>query len=247
MTGSTSGFEPLPPPARALAIGAHPDDIEFGVGGTLAAWADRGCDITMVVMTDGSKGTWDEGTDPTALARTRRSEQDQAAAALGAGRVVFLDHADGDLEYTMGLREQVARQIRLHRPEVVVSHDPWRPYEIHPDHRATGWAVVDGVVAARDHLYFPHHTDDGLGAHRPDWLLLWRPATADHWEDIFPTFDRKLAALLCHVSQGATTMNGAPTGEEARQRFRARLAEHAADQGREVGLELAEAFKRIRP
>lgn len=235
---------PLPVPQRALAIGAHPDDIEFGAGGTLARWAAAGCEVTMVIVTDGSKGTWTPGLEPAELAATRAAEQANAAAALGAARVVHLGRVDGELEYSMELRAEMCRQIRLLQPDVVLSHDPWRRYQLHPDHRATGWAATDGVVAARDHLFFP---EQGLGPHRPGALLLWSADEPDHWESIDDTFDIKIAALLCHSSQGSTTMGGAEQDEEHRIEFVARMQTWAARQGAPVDLPLAESFKRIAP
>ena len=235
--------EPIPVPDRVLAIGAHPDDIEFGAGGTVAGWAEAGCHVVMAVMTDGSKGSWNPEEDPASLVERRAHEQRAAADALGATEVVFLGHVDGELEYSMGLRAQIATLIRTHRPAIVISHDPWARYEIHPDHRATGWAVVDGAVAARDHMFFP---DQGIEHHRPEALLLWRAAEPDHWEDIAATFPAKLAALLCHESQHHTTMGNAGSGETERDAFERRLREYGRAQGASVGLELAEAFKRIR-
>jgi len=235
-------FEPLPTPARALAIGAHPDDIEFGAGGTVAGWAQAGCHVVMAVVTDGSKGSWQPEADPAALVAQRAQEQQAAARALGAAEVMFLGHVDGELEYSMELRAQIASLIRTHQPDVVLSHDPWARYEIHPDHRATGWAVVDGAVAARDHLFFP---EQGLNHHRPAALLLWRADEPDHWENIGQTFDRKLGALLCHESQHHTTMGDAGSSASERAAFEHRLRERGRSQGAAVGLDLAEAFKRI--
>ena len=240
-------LESLEVPARALAVGAHPDDIEFGAGGTLARWTAAGCELTMLVMTDGSKGSWDPEVNPLDLLQTRRTEQEEAARILGAARVVFLDHVDGELMYSMDLREEVCRQIRTHQPDVVLAHDPWRPYELHPDHRASGWAVIDGVVAARDHLFFPGQLTSGLSAHRPSALLLWRPAQPDYWEDISSTFDRKIEALFAHVSQAATTMGSAHASADRRAAFVDRIRSWAADLGRPVGLGAAEAFKQITP
>lgn len=238
----------LPTPERALTIGAHPDDAEFGAGGTLAKWAGAGTEISMLIVTDGSKGTWDEGQDPADLAAARRSEQSLAAKTLGAtGEVVFLDRVDGELENDRGLREQIALWIRRLRPNVVLTFDPWKRYMLHPDHRAIGWAVVDGVVAARDHLFFPDQLTDGLTKHRPDALLLFVPDEADHFEDITESFDTKISALLCHSSQGHTTMGDAQDSEEAREMFTARLRNWAELSARETEFELAEAFKLIRP
>ncbi len=234
-------------PDRAMTIGAHPDDAEFGAGGTIARWAAAGSEIVMLVLTDGSKGTWDHTVDPAQLTRVRREEQVQAASVLGAGETVLLDHRDGELEYTMALREEMCLWIRRLRPNVVLTHDPWRRYMLHPDHRVTGWAAVDGVVAARDHLFFSDQLVDGLTEHRPEALLLWAADEPDHWEDIATTFDQKVEALLCHSSQGATTMGDAHESAEHRRKFAARLRDWARDQGKPVGLEAAEAFKLIRP
>ncbi|MBT8166200.1 MAG: PIG-L family deacetylase [Acidimicrobiia bacterium] len=238
-----SSFAPLETPRRALAIGAHPDDIEFGTGGTLARWAAAGCRVVMAIMTDGSKGSWEADEDPATLVERREREQRAAAAELGAAEVVFLGHVDGELEYSMSLRAEVATLIRTHRPDILLSHDPWARYELHPDHRATGWAAVDGAVAARDHLFYP---EQGLDHHRPDSLLLWRAAEPDHWEDISDTFDTKLAALLCHESQHRTTMGNAGSGETEREAFERKVREYARSQGAPAGLKAAEAFKRIR-
>jgi LmbE family N-acetylglucosaminyl deacetylase len=234
----------LPTPASALTIGAHPDDAEFGAGGTLAKWANEGCRITMLIVTDGSKGTWEEGVSPADLAARRKEEQRRAAEVLGAAEVIHLDHVDGELEYSMALRREICRWIRTVRPEVVLGHDPWRRYMLHPDHRAAGLGLIDGVVAARDHLFFP---EQNLERHRPEAILLWQADEPDHYEDIADTFDVKIEALLCHSSQSATTMGDAGSSPAAREEFTRRLADLAAESGRPVGLRMAEAFRLIRP
>ena len=237
--------EHLPVPRRALTIGAHPDDAEFGAGGTLAKWARAGCEVSMIIVTDGSKGSWDPAISPADLVDIRSAEQVAAAAALGVtGEVVHLDYVDGELEYTMGLRKRICEWIRRLRPEVVLSHDPWRRYMLHPDHRATGMGTIDGVVAARDHLFYP---ELGLEKHRPAAILLWGADQPDHWEDIASTFDVKIASLLCHSSQTQSTMNGATDDDEARAAFVTRMEEWAAKNGEPVGLPRAETFKLIRP
>lgn len=234
----------LPTPASALTIGAHPDDAEFGAAGTLARWARQGCDVTMLIVTDGSKGTWDEDLASEDLVEHRKREQRAAADVIGANRVVHLDHVDGELEYSMALREELCRWIRTIRPQVVLGHDPWRHYMLHPDHRAAGMGLIDGVVAARDHLFF---SDQGLEKHRPDAILLWQAEQVDHHEDISATFDTKIEALLCHSSQASTTMSDAARSEEARRAFVDRMRARASQAGQTAGLALAEGFKLIRP
>lgn len=237
----------LPPPRRVLAVGAHPDDIEFGAGASLAKWASGGALVTMLVITDGSKGSWDPHASPAALARTRAAEQRRAADALGAADIHNLGYVDGELEYTMALRAEVCRWIRNLRPDVLLSHDPWRRYMLHPDHRATGWAVVDGVVAARDHLFFPEQLAGGVTHHRPGDLLLWAADRPDHREDVDGFVDRKVAALLEHSSQTTTTMDGAGQTVEATEAFRVEIHARARTAGAPGGIVAAEEFKRLTP
>lgn len=235
------GSIPLPVPTSALAIVAHPDDAEFQCGGTLARWAAAGCAINHLVLTDGSKGTWDASVDPEALATQRRAEQMEAARRLGStGKVVILGHPDGELQNTLHIRDQVAYWIRTIQPSVVITHDPWKRYLLHPDHRATGWLALDGVIAARDPLYFGHH---GLGPHRVDAVLLFDADEPDHLEDISSSLDTKVEALLAHESQFVTTHDIDPSDADSRSRFRDRVIENARAVGRAGGLEAAEAFK----
>ena len=149
-------------PKSALAIGAHPDDIEFECGATLAKWAEAGTIVHLLVCTDGRKGTWDIDADTDALVARRQVEQREAARRLGAtGEVRFLDQVDGELDMGpdsgLELRGEVARIIRELTPTVVLTHDPWRRWRMHPDHRNAGWVGVDAVVAARDPHYFREH------------------------------------------------------------------------------------------
>ena len=235
------GSAALPVPKSALAIVAHPDDAEFQCGGTLAAWAAAGCTINHLVLTDGSKGTWDASVDPEALARQRRDEQMEAARRLGStGKVVILGHPDGELQNTLHVRDQVAYWIRTIAPEIVITHDPWKHYLLHPDHRATGWLALDGVMAARDPLYFGHH---GLGPHRVEAVLLFDADQPDHLVDISASLATKIEALLAHESQFVTTHDIDLADPDSTARFRDRVTENARAVGRAGGLDAAEAFK----
>jgi LmbE family N-acetylglucosaminyl deacetylase len=232
----------LPVPARALAVGAHPDDIDFGCGGTLAKWAAAGCAVTELVLTDGSKGSWDPKVDRAALIALRKEEQRAAAAALGAAEVVFLGNVDGELDSGLAERAEVCRVIRSVRPDVVLGHDPWKQYRLHPDHRHAGFLAVEGIVAARDPHFFP---DQELAPHRPACLLLWEANQVDHVEAVDAFLDAKLAALLAHRSQWQSTM-GIDADREAEERaFETRIRERATEAGAAAGVALAEAFKRI--
>ncbi len=186
---------------RVLALGAHPDDVELQAGGTIAAWARDGAHVELACFTAGEKGSHDPTSDPAEVARVRRGEAAAAAALLGAAGVRFLGAVDGELEATMALRVAVARLVRTVRPDVVVGHDPWRRWLLHPDHRAAGLLTVDGVVAARNPLHAPELTAEGLPAHRPHSILLFGTDAPDEVVDISATIDTKLAALRAHSSQ----------------------------------------------
>jgi LmbE family N-acetylglucosaminyl deacetylase len=235
----------LPVPARALAVGAHPDDVEFGCGGTLAKWAAAGCEIFHLVCTDGSKGSWDPDQDVAELVAIRRDEQRAAARALGgSGDVVFCGWTDGELEAGVRQRWEVASWIRRLRPEVILGHDPWKRYRLHPDHRAAGFLLTDGIVAARDPHFFP---ELAAPPHRPTTLLLWEADEPDHVEDVSGHLDTKMAALLCHRSQYRSTMRMAdePSAEELEQ-FRQRVHDRASEHGRLAGVDYGESFKAVR-
>lgn len=231
-------------PSRALAIAAHPDDVEFGCGATLAKWAAAGCVVHHLVCTDGSKGTWDPHADTAQLVLTRQHEQRAAARALGAtGEVVFLGWPDGELEASLRQRWEVAYWIRKLEPDVVLGHDPWRRYRLHPDHRAAGFLACDGIVAARDPHFFP---EQELAHHRPTALLLWEADEPDHLEDVSEFVEHKLQALEAHESQFESTMKVA--GSEAAAQmdaFRVRIRTRLREQGEHIGVSAAEAFKLI--
>jgi LmbE family N-acetylglucosaminyl deacetylase len=228
-------------PGIALAIGAHPDDVEFGCGGTLAKWAAAGCVVHHLICTDGSKGTWNPDADTTALAVTRQHEQRAAARTLGAtGQVVFLGWPDGELDSGLRQRWQVSYWIRKLRPDVVLGHDPWKRYRLHPDHRHAGLLACDGVVAARDPHFFK---EQELPHHRPSSLLLWEADAPDHAEDVSGFVETKIAALLAHESQFESTMHAVDPDQLAA--FGTRITERLQGLGASVGLGAAEIFKRI--
>jgi LmbE family N-acetylglucosaminyl deacetylase len=233
----------LPVPKVALAIGAHPDDVEFGCGATLAKWATGGCLIHHLVCTDGSKGTWDPMADAAALAARRQIEQRAAARCLAgdqAGEVRFLEYVDGELDSDLAARSRVARIIRELQPDVVLGHDPWKRYRLHPDHRHAGLLACEGVVAARDPHFFPEH---GVRHHRPASLMLFEADAPDHLEDVTGWVDAKLSALEAHESQFESTMKAAD--ETQLEGFRQRIRDRLTGLGGEHGVEAAEVFKLI--
>jgi LmbE family N-acetylglucosaminyl deacetylase len=197
----------LPTPERVLVVAAHPDDVEFGAGGTVARWTGEGASVRYLIATRGDKGSDDPSTDPAELAALREDEQRAAAAEIGVGGVTFLDEPDGQVMPTLELRERITRAIRELQPEIVMTHDPTvlfvnNEWVNHPDHRAVGQAAVDAAFpTARDPLNFREHIDDGLAPWKVAELFLWSTNEANQLVDIGATLDAKIAALSHHASQ----------------------------------------------
>ena len=223
-------------PRRVLVVFAHPDDADFGCSGTVAAWTEAGAEVVYCLLTSGNKGSHDLKATPAQVARTREREQRAAAEILGVEKCVFLRHDDGELEVTMALRSEVCRVIRDEKPDLVICPDPWRPYQTHPDHRVAGWCGLDGVIAARDHLFFRAQLRGGRAHHRVGRILLFGTAEPNLVVDIGATFDRKLAALRAHASQ--------PHNREPVE-FEKRMRAFAEAFGKPWGYAAAEAFRYI--
>ena len=219
-------------PRRAMAIFAHPDDVDFGCSGTVALWSAQGVHVTYCLLTSGNKGTHDPKMTPKRISAIREKEQAEAGRRVGASEFVFLRHDDGELEVGMDIRGEVCKQIRIHKPDLVFCPDPWRQYQMHPDHRVAGWSALDGVIAARDHLFFPRQLTNGLTHHRVSRVLLFGTAEPNLWFDISSTMLKKLNALAAHESQ---------VGQFSK--LAERMNAFAAATGKAWGLEKAEAFR----
>lgn len=230
-------FSPLKP-KTVLAVAAHADDIDSGAGGTVAKFAHDGAEVHYLIITDGCKGTNDNNMTPEKLRHTRQEEQRAALNVLGGKEASFLGYCDGELEVTMELKNKIVKAIRTVRPDVVITFDPSMIYSEklgyinHPDHRAAGQATLDAVFPlARDRLSFPEHSETGIEPHVTPTVLLVNFDKSNFAVDITDTLDKKIEALSQHVSQ--STMPP--------EFFR----DHAIEDGRQYGLELAEAFVRI--
>ncbi len=234
---------------RILAVSAHPDDVEFTSGGSLTRWAAEGWAVHLVVCTDGGKGSRDPAVNPSELAARRRQEQQAAAETLGVTGVAFLDHPDGTLATQSDLVAELAHLIRQVRPGRLLCWDPWRRYELHPDHRAAGFATLDAVLAAGNPHYpstssghrFPEQLAEGdrergLEAHQVPEVYLFGAEEPDTWVDITESFERKMAALECHASQ---VDNIRDLAQE--------MSHCAREHGERGGATYAEAFKVLRP
>lgn len=228
-------------PKVVLGIAAHPDDLDFGAAGTMAAFAEDGAAVHYLILTDGSKGSDKPNVTSAELIKIREGEQRAAVKAVGGKDVQFLGYPDGELEVTMQLKKDIVKVIRTIKPDVVITMDPSMLYSAkrgfinHPDHRAAGQATLDAVFPlARDHLTFPELYANGYKPHKTPTVLLTNFENGNFTVDITRTFNKKIAALRAHTSQ---VSNVDELQKWLRQMSRA--------VGEKSGYELGESFMRI--
>jgi LmbE family N-acetylglucosaminyl deacetylase len=236
---------PLPPnPRRVLAVMAHPDDIEFMAGGTMARWARAGAELHYCLLTDGNSGSRDPNVMPAALAEIRRAEQRAAGALFDVASYTFLGHPDGRLVASVDLRLEIARVIRQVRPDTVLTCDPryfYSPWYInHPDHRAAAEATLAAIMPiANTRLAALELLDEGLEPHDVGAVYLAIPDRATLWMSLEPAdMEGKIAAMRAHKSQ---------VGDWDASKMIHDFAQQAAQQARDNGVEceLAESFAYI--
>ncbi len=228
--------------SRVLVVTAHPDDVDFGVAGSVAAWTNAGIDVAYCVVTDGDAGGFDPAVPRSEIAGIRRTEQLAAAATVGVSDVTFLCYPDGRLVSSIELRRDISRVIRRVRPDRVVAPSPdrnWeRIYASHPDHLAAGDATVSAVYPdSRNPFAHPELLAEGYEPHTVGQLWLMAASTRNRFVDVTDTFDKKIAALRCHVSQ-------LPDPEGIEDRIRSWLALSAREASLPEG-RLAEGFLEI--
>ena len=234
-------------PKTALVVVAHPDDAEFGCGGTLALWAREGWQITLVMCTDASGGGADDAREVgpmqrAAITATRKAEQRAAAKVLGLHEVVFLDHPDGMLQPSIELRKQLVRMMRRFKPTRLLCQPPerlWKPvYRIgrhHPDHLAAGNAAISAMYpAAQNGWDFPELLTEGLFPHKVRELWVMGGAEPNTVIDVSEVFDIKLAALREHHSQLDANWDRVATT----------IREWAVENGKAHGVPMAEVFQK---
>ena len=191
---------------RALVVTAHPDDVDFGTAGTVAVFTDAGVHVTYCLVTDGDAGGTDRSMSRRDMALLRREEQTAAAKEVGVTDVIFLGHGDGRVQPTLQLRADITAVIRRVRPRVVICQSPERNldriYASHPDHLAAGEATLCAVYPdARNPFAFPELFDEMLEPWVVEEVWISGGPNATHAVDVTSTIDRKIAALMCHVSQ----------------------------------------------
>ena len=223
---------------RVMVITAHPDDSEFGTGGTVAKLTREGKSVTYCILTNGNKGSGDRTMTPERLVKIREEEQRNAARVLGVDTVDFLGFPDCELENTRESRMAVTAAIRRHRPDLIISQNPRRTTNLfvsHRDHRVAGDIVLDCVYPlARDHMSFPELMAQGLEPHKVKEVHMMGSEDLKIVVDTTDTIDLKIKALQCHVSQ----MKDMAAMEK-------RVRERGAQLGKPKGYAYAETFDRI--
>jgi LmbE family N-acetylglucosaminyl deacetylase len=227
------------PDRRALAVFAHPDDVDFGAAGTVASWVRDGWDVRYVCVTRGQKGAWDAHMDVEEYGALREAEQRAAAKVVGVDDVTFLDFMDSEVFDDLALRLALSREFRRHQPHRLLTMSP-EPlptdrFVNHPDHRAVGQCALDiTMTGGTTASIFPELLAEGLQPWREleeSWLM--GPAVKPRAVDVSGTVDVKLEALRCHASQ----IGDRDIDTLVRQRLR--------DQGRAFGMSYAETFRVI--
>ena len=228
---------------RVLVVTAHPDDVDFGAAGTVAAFTDAGVAVAYCIVTDGEAGGEDRSLPRSEMAEIRRREQRAAAAEVGVTDITFLGYPDGRVAATLDLRRDISRVVRQFRPQRVLAQSPeryWdRVFASHPDHLAAGEAAACAVYPdARNPFAHPELLDEGLEPHTVDelWLMAFPVPTVA--VDTSATFERKVAALRSHRSQVGD-------GEH----LEGMLREWSEGVARQAGMpdgSLAEAFRVVR-
>lgn len=186
---------------RALAVVAHPDDLEYGCAGAVAEWTDAGREVVYVLATRGEAGI--DTMAPAQAGPLREREQRASAAVVGVDTVEFLGHRDGVIEYGTALRRDIAAAIRRHRPELVITmnhRDTWGGVAWNtPDHVAVGRATLDAASDAGNRWIFPELTEQGLEPwDGVRWVAVAGTDTPTHAVDATAGLERSIRSLLEH-------------------------------------------------
>ena len=191
---------------RALAVMAHPDDVDFSAAGLVAQLTDAGADVTYCLVSDGQAGGFDRAIERTTMASIRREEQTKAAAEVGVSDLIFLGRMDGEVTFDLTLRHDITRVIRQVRPQIVITHPPEisvaSVYGSHADHVATGQATWAAVYPdSRNPFAFPELLTSGYEPWVVEEIWIIHHPDSNVTLDITDQFERKIRALRCHVSQ----------------------------------------------
>ncbi|MGI5272302.1 PIG-L deacetylase family protein [Nonomuraea sp. CA-218870] len=191
-------LEPMPTDwQRALAVVAHPDDLEYGCAAAVATWTAAGREVVYLMATRGEAGI--DTLSPAEAGPVREREERASAAVVGVSAVEFLDHADGVIEYGTALRRDIAAAIRRHRPELLITlnfDDTWGgTFWNTPDHKAVGRAVMDAAADAGNRWIFPDAGEPWQGVR---WVAVAGSETPTHAVDVTDGLERGVRSLMEH-------------------------------------------------
>ena len=225
---------------RILVVMAHPDDCDFGAGGTIAQWTAKGIQVSYCIITNGDQGGEESGIPLDEMPKVRQKEQRDAGRALGVTDIQFLNYRDGWLTPTIELRKEIVREIRRAKPDRMVIQSPERNWDrigaSHPDHLAAGETAIQAVYPdARNPFAFTDLRAEGFEPWRVREVWVTGSPNPNHFVDITDTFDKKMAALHSHVSQTAHN-------KELENMVRGWGERNAESQGLSAG-RIAEIFK----
>lgn len=228
-------------PQKLLCVVAHPDDVEVTLGATVAKWAALGTEVSLLVCTDGGKGTSEADKAGREIAKTRAMEEARAAQILGISCWHQLNYADGELRVNDHLRSDIAECIRAHKPDAVFTMDPTFFYSVqwsyvnHRDHRAVGEATLDAVYPmARDAAALPELLDNGYEPHGVTTLLMSHFERENYMINVSDYFKIKEDALRAHESQFGDASGVIDF-----------VNRRATEDGRVINVEKAEGFVKI--
>jgi LmbE family N-acetylglucosaminyl deacetylase len=186
---------------KILVFVAHPDD-ETTCGGTIAKLTQSSNEVVLVVATNGDKGTHDPDVQPEEISSIRKEEMAGTASILGIKNVIWLGFNDGTLEArNQELKEKAFRVVRTEKPDIVISFDPWKRWDVHSDHRTVGFVASEAAYLANGCWYYPEHLNEGIEPHEVDETYLFHTDEPNYWVDVKETFNLKINGADAHKSQ----------------------------------------------
>jgi LmbE family N-acetylglucosaminyl deacetylase len=221
--------------SRALFVSAHPDDVELACGGTVLLLKSKGYELHLLICTRGDKGTHDRTLTNIEMMRIRESEQREASRIMGLKSHHFLEYLDGELIYSKELVGEITFHIRRVCPDILITFDPFKRYQLHSDHRSVGLATLDARLSAKLPLYYPNQLREGLDVCEVKEIWLFEPDEANFWLDVSSVWDRRFEMLAAHKSQLEKIMND----------VREFITMEAKKSGEKIGASHAEALRRI--
>jgi len=221
--------------SKVLFVSAHPDDIELACGGTVLLLKSKGYELNLLICTRGDKGTHDKAMTVGEIMNIRELEQKEASKIMGLKSLYFLEHMDGELLYSKELVEEITFYIRKVCPDILITFDPFKRYQLHSDHRSVGFAVIDARLSAKLPLYYPDQLREGLEVCNVKEMWLFEPDEANFWLDVSSVWEMRFKMLNAHKSQLEAIIKDVKKS----------ISEKAKKIGQKISVPYAESFKRI--